>query len=616
MALRVLGTSDVHANLLGHDYYTDTPSPKVGLARTATLIAEARDEVENSLLLDNGDFLQGTPLADYMAFEHKLSEDELHPVIAAMNHLRYDAATIGNHEFNYGLPFLTRAVAGAEFPIVLANAVRRIGDNPALDTPLFPPCAVLDRAVTDQTGAMHTLRIGILGLTPPQILTWDHALLSGAVEVRDIVETAEAYVTLLRDKTDLIIALCHSGIEVTAPYKGMEHAVVPLAALDGIDAVIAGHAHMTFPSPSYVGHAALDLDLGAVHGTPTVMPGLFGSHLGVIDLDLELRPDGWVVNGGTGRLRPIAPASDGHQETPNDPGLVTVTQQAHEATLAHIRRPIGRTEAPISSYFARVAPSACVKTINTAQRWFVARQMENTIHEGLPILSAAAPFKAGGRAGPAHFTDVPKGELALRHLADIYAYPNSIAAVLISGAQVRGWLERSMGQFHQINPGAVDAPLLVDGFASYNFDILDGVQFEIDLSVPAMFDVQGVRLNDGPGRVRNLRYEDAPIDPEAMFIVATNNYRGGGAGHFPGADGKTILFKSLTTNRDVLQSYVKAQGAIAPKPGRDWSFLPMPGTSVTFRTGPGARAHLGDVDLDLQEIGEDADGFLLYRLSL
>jgi 2',3'-cyclic-nucleotide 2'-phosphodiesterase / 3'-nucleotidase len=281
--LRLLATSDLHVHIMPYDYYTDTSTDRLGLARTASLIAAARAEAENCLLLDNGDFLQGSPLGDYIVKSQYQRHGQVHPMIAAMNYLRYDAGTLGNHEFNYGLDFLTTSLAGADFPIVAANVLRAINDETAAT--LNPPYVILERTVVDANGATLPIKIGVIGFTPPQIMIWDRRHLAGHLTTLDIVDAANLYVPQMkRDGADLIIALSHSGIGSPDAVPNMENASTALARIDGIDAVIAGHSHLVFPSDDFALTPDIDPLLGTLCGKPAVMPGLYGSHLGVIDL--------------------------------------------------------------------------------------------------------------------------------------------------------------------------------------------------------------------------------------------------------------------------------------------------------------------------------------------
>ena len=619
--LRIMETTDLHVHVWPYDYYADKPRDTVGLARTAAHIADIRSEATNSLLLDNGDFLQGNPMGDYIAYERGMKEGDLHPVITAMNTVGFDASTLGNHEFNYGLDFLVKSLAGANFPIISANVVKSEGSDPTKDETLIPPYVILDRMLTDGSGETHPIKVGLIGFVPPQIMNWDRKHLEGNVTARDILETASAYVPQMREEgADIIIALSHSGIGSANATDGMENASVPLAAVDGIDALVTGHSHLVFPSPTYADFAAVDAENGLIHGKPATMGGFWGSHLGVIDLMLEREAGEWRVVNTAVETRPISKRNEDRSvsalvESQQD--VLDATATDHEETLAYVRRAVGKTAAPLHSYFALVADDPSVQIVSIAQKWYIEEMMKGTEHEGLPILSAAAPFKAGGRGGPEYYTDVPAGDVAIKNVADLYLYPNTVRAVRISGAEVKDWLERSAGMFNQVAVGSSDTPLLNPSFPSYNFDVMDGVTYEIDLSQPSKFGPKGEMENPDASRIKNLAYNGQPVTDDMEFIVATNNYRASGGGSFPGADGSTVVFEAPDTNRDVIVRYIVEQGTIQPSADANWTFAPLANTSVVFETGPKAADYVDDLkSVDVSPAGDGADGFALFRLNL
>ena len=618
--LRIMETTDIHVHVYPYDYYADKEIDTVGLARTASLIEDIRAEATNSVLFDNGDFLQGNPMGDYIAYERGMPEGAMHPVIEAMNTLGFDASTLGNHEFNYGLEFLMNSVSGAAFPIVSANVVTKMGATPAEDETLVPPYVILDREVTDGAGETHAIRIGVIGFVPPQIMNWDRKHLEGKVEARDIVRAAQAHVPRIREEgADIVIALSHSGIGAVEHEEGMENAAIPLAGVEGIDVILTGHSHLVFPGPDYEGREGVDVAAGTINGKPGVMAGFWGSHMGLIDLMLERDGDGWRVGEAQVEARPIYERGEDRAITAlveSEEAVLESVAQEHQETLDYVRRAVGKTDAPLHSYFALVADDPSVQIVSNAQTWYIEQMLAGTEHEGLPILSAAAPFKAGGRGGPEYYTDVPTGDVAIKNVADLYLYPNTVRAVRVTGAEVKDWLERSAGMFNRIEPGREDQVLLNDEFPSYNFDVIDGVSYRIDLGMPARFDRDGNVVSDG-GRIKDLTFEGQPIDPEQEFIIATNNYRATGGGSFPGADGSTVVFEGPDTNRDVIVRYIVEQGTISPSADANWSFVPMDGTTVLFDTGPRAAEYLNDVKgVQIAPAGDGPDGFARFVIRL
>ena len=614
LQLRILATSDLHMHVHPWDYFADRPAEGVGLAGIADLAAAARAEAANAILLDNGDFLQGNPMGDHVAAAG-LGTGTLHPMVAAMNAAGYDAATIGNHEFNYGLDFLTRALEGAAFPFVSANLATRLGPGPAADRTLLAPYAILDRDMTDGAGESHRIRIGVLGLAPPQVLVWDRPHLEHRLAARDMVEAARAWVPRMRaEGCDVIVALAHCGIGPPDHRPGMENAALPLAAIEGIDALVLGHSHLVFPGPDYAGLPGVDAAAGRILGKPAVMPGFWGSHLGVIDLHLARAEGRWQVRDHAAEVRPLPGAA-----VPGPAGqrVLDTTRGAHEDTLDFVRQAVGHSAQPLHSYFALVADAPSVRIVAEAQRDYVARMLTGTAHADLPILSAAAPFKTGGRGGPTNYTDVAAGALAIRNVADLYIYPNQIRAVRVTGAELRGWIERAAGVFRQVVPGRADQPLLDPDFASYNFDVIAGVSYEIDLSQPPRFGADGSLLNPAARRVVRLDHDGRPVADDDHFVVATNSYRAGGGGNFPGAGGDSVILEGPDTNRDVLLRYVTDRGGIDIAHAPAWRFAPLPGTSVLFETGPGAALHLDQIaGLDIEPAGTTPEGFLRFRIRL
>ncbi len=619
--LRLMETTDLHVHVYPYDYYADKPVDTVGLARTASIIKDIRSEAVNAILIDNGDFLQGNPMGDYIAYERGMKEGDMHPVIAAMNTLDFAVTTAGNHEFNYGLDFLMKTAAGAGFPLVCANVIKgTLGAAPRDDDLLFKPYVILDRMVQDGAGNNHPIRIGFIGFVPPQIVNWDRRHLEGKAVTRDIVEAAKAWVPEIKEAgADIIVALSHSGIGSADHSDGMENASVPLAMVDGIDALMTGHSHLVFPGEKFAGFAAVDAELGTIHGKPAAMGGFWGSHLGLVDLLLERDGNEWRIAGHTSEARGIY-RRDGRKSialVESQQAVLDSVKAEHEATLAYVRRAVGKTSAPLHSYFALVADDPSVQIVSQAQTWYITDMMKGTEWEGLPVLSAAAPFKAGGRGGPDYYTDVKPGDIAIKNVSDLYLYPNTVRAVAINGAQVREWLEMSAGIFNQVEAGKADQPLINNSFPSYNFDVIDGVTYRIDLTQPPKYDPKGELINADSRRIVDLRFNGEPVDPDQKFVVATNNYRASGGGNFPAINDDVVIFVGPDTNRDVIVRYIVDKGTINPSADANWSFQPADGATVLFETGPAGEAHAGSVKgVAIEPAGEGAEGFARYRIRL
>jgi 2',3'-cyclic-nucleotide 2'-phosphodiesterase / 3'-nucleotidase len=620
--LRILETADIHVHIVDYDYYQDVPSAAVGLTRTATLIKAARAEVANSVLVDNGDLLQGNPLGDFIARERGLGAEDVHPVYKAMNLLDYTAANIGNHEFNYGLEFLDKSIKGANFPYVSANVFHDDGDDdPANDRPYFDQYVIVDKTLTATDGSKHDIRIGFVGFVPPQIMQWDMTNLDGRVVARDIVATAREVVPRMKaEGADIVVAIPHSGIS-TASQQGMdEQATYYLSTVPDIDAILFGHSHRVFPSDAFAGIPGVDIERGLINGVPATMPGFWGNHLGFVDLQLSVSGDGqWTVTDGVGVVRPIAARNGADVVALVDPdeAILAAVREEHEATIAFVRTGVGEIEAPIASFFALVRDDPSVQVVTDAQRRYVERLVQGTELEGLPLLSASAPFKTGGRGGVGSYTYIEAGPIALKDVANLYVYPNTVRVVAVNGAQVREWLEMSAGVFNQIDPDSeMEQRLINPDFSAFNFDVIDGIEYRIDVTRPARYDADGFLINADSNRVVEILYEGRPLSSDQPFIVATNSYRAGGGGNFPGLDGSNIVIEAPDTNRDVLANYIFEQQLLRPSADGNWSFVPVPGrVNVTFSSAPEGERLLPPGSA-IEKISDGDGGFGNYRIRL
>lgn len=606
----VLATSDLHLHLCPWDYYADRAAPGTGLASVAGRIRDFRASLPNAMLMDNGDFLQGTALGEALADARPPGPATPHPMVEAMNLLDYDAVALGNHDFNYGLAFMGDALAGARFPVLCAN-LRRTDGGPTL----FSRWTILDRRVTCDDGRQRPLYVGVIGFLPPQVMVWDHAHLDGRAQVDGIVSTALRLVPqMIAAGAEVVVALCHSGIGTSEGGEDpwAEHAALALAGVPGIDAVVAGHSHQVFPGPDFPAAPGIDPVAGHLAGKPACMPGFAASHLGVLRLDLERAPgQRWRCIGGSGSTVSLAAAAGAGPPAqavslPGADPLRRLCETAHVATRRHLDRPAGQSATALTSLFSMAGDCVATRLVARSQRWHVARMLEGTAYAHLPVLSAAAPARVGGRGGPGNFTDLPAGPLRERDLAALCPFPNAIRALRLTGADLARWLELSAGAFRQIAPGSHDAPLLNPDWPAYNFDLIEGLTYEIDLSRPALA---------GEGRIRNLRHQGQPLAPEAEFILATTSYRASGGGGFPGCgDPSRITLTAPTLVRSIVGAFLSLEGPYLAPADPIWQFSAMPGTSVVLETGTAALAHLPRAGVE--PIGRCDSGFLRLRLTL
>lgn len=620
--LRLLATSDIHAAILPYDYSADAPTSGYGLACVASLVETARSEAPGAcLLVDNGDFLQGTPLSD---LHDPVNAGTSHPVIAAMNRLGYDVANLGNHEFNFGLPALRAAVEQASFPVISANTLTRRGASVADDETLLRPDTIVTCTCANPAGETRSLKVGLIGLLPPQITLWDRFHLGGEVTSRDMVEAATARVPALRAKgADIVILLAHTGIDTGPAGAELENAALSLARLPGVDAIVAGHSHEVFPDPerpaacSGVDHAA-----GTFAGIPAVLPGYRGSHLGQIDLHLAHGPDGWAVTGHSARLHPVK-AGAATTQTPAHPAIVKTVRHGHEATLARMRAPLGRIDRPIHSYLSLYRSDLPVLLVAEAKRQALSDVFAGTALADLPLLAATAPFHTGGRAGPRAYSDIPAGPLTLRNAADLQPFPNTLCALRVTGAELRDWLERASSCFHRITAGWPDQPLWNNSFPGHAADTIVGLTYRIDVTVAPLYDAHGQRLagargaGSPRGRIRDLAHAGQPVGDDQEFVMAVNNYRAFGGGPYPALPESRLVHASRTPVRDVLARFIRDGGHRRVSLSPAWSFVPQPDTSVLIWSGPGLRAHTPDLSAHgLTDLGLSHQGFLRLRMPL
>ena len=602
--LALLETTDLHTNVLSYDYFKLAEDKSLGFERTATLIAQARQEFPNTLLLDNGDTIQGTALSDYQAMVSPLSCSQTLAMYKVMNATGYEGGGIGNHEFNYGLPFLSQVTGnrfnvtgmaepsaqptckGPDFPLVLANV-----NSVKSAQPLFQPYAIISKTVTgtgpDGKAVTGTVKVGIIGFTPPAIMSWDKRWLDGKVYTVGVKETAEKYIPEMRAKgADLVVVISHGGLDDSTYSPTMENGSYHLSKVAGVDAMLIGHSHQIFPNATSTvaqfNLPGVDKTAGTVNGVPTVMANYWGKHLGVIKFDLTYNGSTWAIDKSKTVVQARSAQNADKTYVAVTPSIAAAIASEHQATIDYVKTPVGSTDFEMSSFFADVGDPGAIELVNQAQADYAAKYVAANLpqYASLPVLSVSAPFKSGF-AGGTDYTDVAQGNMAINNAADLYLYPNTVYAVKVSGADIRNWLETAAKRFNQINPALTTQQELIGSFPGYNFAMSTSpdIRYEIDVTQPV------------GSRIVNLKYKGASIDPAKEFIVATNNYRASGGGSFPGLDGSKTIHASPDTNRDVLIQYIKTIKTVtraANGSDRSWQFTKVTTAGpVVFHSAPG-----------------------------
>ncbi|MEG0922028.1 MAG: bifunctional 2',3'-cyclic-nucleotide 2'-phosphodiesterase/3'-nucleotidase [Comamonas sp.] len=637
--LAVLETTDLHFNVRSYDYFKLADDPSYGFERTASLIRKARSDFANTLLVDNGDTIQGTALADYEAQIAPIPCEQQLSMYKAMAVLKFDAGTLGNHEFNYGLPFLNQVLggglqvdgvdaskkcAGAGFPMALANVI-----SAKTNVPLLEPYVVLSREITgkDKDGKTVKLpiKIGVIGFTTPGIMNWDKRHLEGKLSVTGAVEAAQKYVPELRSKgADIVVALLHGGLDASAYRADMENPGLYLSKVPGIDAMVMGHQHSVFPDlaekPAF-SMAGVDNKAGTVNGVPAVMASSWGKAIGVVELSLVWDGKAWTVDKTKSKseLRSTTTGKDAAGKTTYvavDGSIAPVVEKQHQAAIQYVKTPVGQTDFRMGTQFADVGDPSAIQLVNQAQQDYVQRYIAANLpqYAQLPVLSVSAPFKSGFQGG-ADYTDVAAGPLAIYSAADLYLYPNTVYAVKVNGAQIKSWLEAAAQRFNRIDPMATTDQWLISSFPGYNFDMFTtaDVQYQIDAT-------QAVG-----SRIVDLQYKGKPIDVAQEFVIATNNYRAtSGKSFLPELDGRATIYASPDANRDVVIDYIKAHPNVTRAvngAAKSWRFAKTPTAGkVLFKSQASTLAvaqAAGLTNVSLQQ-ADDGSGSqrAVYRIDL
>ncbi|KUL42392.1 bifunctional metallophosphatase/5'-nucleotidase [Actinoplanes awajinensis] len=552
--LTVLGTSDTHGNVYNWDYYKDaeyddSAHNDVGVAKLAALVNKLRAEATGAtLVLDAGDTIQGTPLATYYAKQEPITETGAkHPMAKAMNVLHYDAITLGNHEFNYGLPLLNLWIRQLGFPALAANAVSAKTGKPA-----FTPYIIKKVSLGKHA---PTLRVGILGLTNPGVAIWDKGNVEGKLSFLDMVATAAKWVPIMRrNGADVVIISAHGGDSGTSSYGTELPNENPSALIaeqvPGIDAILFGHAH---------NEVAQRFVTNTKTGTQVLLsePSKFGQRLTKMDFTL-------VREHGCWKITTKASATLNTNTVEADPKVLAAVKGQHEKTVAYINQVVAASTAELSAATSRYEDTPILDYINKVQTDTVVAALAGTAYAALPVLSIAAPFS--------RTAVFPKGDVKIKDVAGLYIYDNTLEAVVLTGAEVRAYLEYSAKYFNTYAVGAVVDPatINVSTVPDYNYDTLSGVEYDIDISKPV------------GSRITKLQLNGVDVAADAQFVIAVNNYRRSGGGAFPGIV-KTQVYNEQKEIRQLLIDWAQAKGKIDPADFfvKNWQLV-REGVPVTF----------------------------------
>ncbi|MEU0580556.1 5'-nucleotidase C-terminal domain-containing protein [Streptomyces griseoincarnatus] len=555
-ALTVMGTTDLHGHVFNWDYYKDAeyqdPAGNAqGLARVSTLVNRIREERgrENTLLLDAGDTIQGTPLTYYYAKVDPITAKggPVHPMAQAMNAIGYDAVALGNHEFNYGIETLRKFEEQCDFPLLGANAL----DAKTL-RPAFPPYFVK----TFHVKGAPPVKVAVLGLTNPGIAIWDKAYVQGKLTFPGLEEQAAKWVPKLRSMgADVVVVSAHSGTSGTSSYGDqlphVENAAANVARqVPGIDAILVGHAHAEIAELRVTNERT---------GKEVVLsePLCYAERLTLFDVELTFERGRWRVESVKASLRDAATVED-------DPRITRLLGDEHAQVVAYVNQVVGTATETLTTVEARYKDAPVIDLISKVQEDVVREALAGTEYASLPVLSQASPFS--------RTSEIPAGDVTIRDLSSLYVYDNTLVAKLLTGSQVRAYLEYSAEYFTQTAAGVpVDVDKLTNagGRPDYNYDYVSGVTYDIDIAQPA------------GSRIKNLTFDGVPVDDGQQFVFAVNNYRANGGGAFPHVASAPELWAESTEIRTRIAEWATAKGVLDPKDfaSEDWR-LTRDGTPV------------------------------------
>ncbi|HKB64429.1 MAG TPA: 5'-nucleotidase C-terminal domain-containing protein, partial [Pyrinomonadaceae bacterium] len=512
----IMGTTDMHGRVFPIDYYTNKYD-NVGITKVASLIKEARKTDPDLLLVDSGDTIQGTPL-EY--FHNKRNNAPPDPMMLAMNALHYDSMTVGNHEYNFGLKVLEKARMEAKFPWLSANTY-----NTGTGTTHYQPYIIKE---------VQGVRVGVLGLTTPGIPHWENLPNYAGLEFKETVSEAKKWVAVLRDKekVDLVVITMHMGIEedlrtgqINPSQVPNENAAIAIARqVPGVDVILMGHTHRDVPSL-------------VVNGVLLTQANRWASHVARVDLFLEKGEAArWHVLAKSARTIPVT------EKTTVDPDIAQIGQPYDKETQDWLNRTIGQSPEEITSQDCRFRDTAIIDLIQRVQ-----------LEAGKADVSMAACFNPDAR--------IPKGPVTVREIAGIYEYENTLVTLELTGQQLKDALEHSAHYFREYQPGKSLAELVDQRIPGYNFDMAEGVSYELDVAKPF------------GQRIQNLKFKGQPLAPSQKLRVVTNNYRVNGGGGFTMYKDAPVVYRSSAEVRELIIDWVERNKVIPTQADNNWRII-------------------------------------------
>ncbi|HTB20329.1 MAG TPA: 5'-nucleotidase C-terminal domain-containing protein [Bryobacteraceae bacterium] len=517
LKITLLATTDLHGNLFPYDYYTAQPAAR-GLAKIATLIQAARAENPNNLLIDCGDTIQGTPLEavyqEYVETGKGVPPPAHDPMMLAMNAIGYNAMVVGNHEFNFGLKNLARAREDANFPFISSNITAAAASKGLALRP-FAPYFI-------QTVA--GVKIAVIGVTTPLIPDWEAEEHYRGYRFESGVDAAGRTVAEVRarEHPDIVIVAAHAGLDGDAK----ENMVRQIATqVPGIDAIVFGHSHQQLAS----------LQIGDVL---LMQPKNWGMSLGEMDFVLTPKEtSGWKIVSKTSRLIPVT------RDTAADAGILEIGRPYHELAERYLNTAVAQAPVSLDSRLARVEDSALIDAIQQVQLFYSKADV-----------SFASSFNAR--------VSVPKGPVTIRQIAALYVYENQLYVLQGNGKMVRDALENSARYYNTCVADCSQGPLINPQIIGYNYDMAQGVDYEIDLTQPA------------GQRIRNLRWHGKPLEDSQPLRIAVNNYRAGGSAGYSMFRGAQVIWRSPDEIRDLVIQYYSQHQTLPAQPDNNWRVVP------------------------------------------